>query len=132
MIPSLPKFRPTTAGSEDMEGPQKVSELMHNRCWNVTMLNNLFSPWEVEAIKRIPLPHAEMEDKWVWHYTKHGNFTVKSAYNHAMEEKKTQRHLLVVWVGVSGSSCGIHIYLLSSKLSDGGCFIMALQLRLTW
>ena len=83
-IPSLPNFRPSSAGSVDMEGPHKVSELIHNQGWNETMLHNLFPPWEVEAIMRIPLPHTAMEDKWVWHYTKHGSFTVKSAYYQAM------------------------------------------------
>lgn len=36
--------------------------------WKVDMLNNLFSPQDVDLIKSIPISIGEREDKLVWHY----------------------------------------------------------------
>ncbi|XP_010684219.1 putative ribonuclease H protein At1g65750 [Beta vulgaris subsp. vulgaris] len=63
---------------------------MSNGRWNLNMLQDLFLPWEVEAIMTIPIARNVGEDKWAWNWTNHGGFTVKSAYYQAMEAKKTQ------------------------------------------
>lgn len=37
--------------------------------------------WEVDAISRIPVANYACEDRWSWHYTGHGDLSVRSAYH---------------------------------------------------
>lgn len=71
-VPSLINFRPMPVDSETPEVSQRVCELMCNGLWDTSKLHSLFPPWEVEAIISIPIPHVVIEDKWAWHFTKHG------------------------------------------------------------
>lgn len=80
-IPSLPLYRITTdLQRRDVEGPTKVNELIEAGEWKENELSSLFLPWEVRAIRNIPIPIRNMEDFWSWQHTKNGNFTVRSAY----------------------------------------------------
>lgn len=54
-------------------------------------LQSLFSEWEVKAIQAIHIPRTSCEDKWEWHYSKHGKFTVSSAYYVELDEKWKKR-----------------------------------------
>ena len=89
-VPKLPKFRIISTGSRTEEGPQRVSELMRNGEWNVALLNQYFSSWEIEAIRSIPIPINERQDTWAWHFTKNGTFSTRSAYHVAVKAKEME------------------------------------------
>lgn len=86
-VPDLPQFKPQRNGEGEEEGPRMVSDLVINRGWNLELLNRTFSAWEVKAIIKIPVSHESREDRWAWHHTKNGEFTVRSAYYMAMKER---------------------------------------------
>lgn len=45
-----------------MKAPQHVSDLIEDGRWKEDALVNWFNPWEVQAIKKIPIPIHAMED----------------------------------------------------------------------
>ena len=53
--------------------------------WKISMLRNLFLPFEVEIILRIPLSYNLPEDSIIWTRNRRGEFTVKSAYHVALK-----------------------------------------------
>lgn len=63
-VPTLPSFRVLPRGETLEDKPHAVSDLMLNKVWNVELLNQLFSRWEVEAITSIPISQSKCEDKW--------------------------------------------------------------------
>lgn len=82
---TLPGFRVLSRDHEyDENSPKWVNELTEQGQWNTAVLNTLFSSWEVEAIKRIPLSERNMADEWAWHYTKDGIYSVRSGYFHKL------------------------------------------------
>lgn len=40
----------------------------------------MFTRWEVNAIRSIPITSNARVDTWAWHYTKNGEFTTRSEY----------------------------------------------------
>lgn len=60
-----------------------VTDLRQGEQWNEELLDELFTPVEVEfaVIKRIPIREGKCHDRWVWQCTGKCNFTVKSAYH---------------------------------------------------
>ncbi|XP_074290774.1 uncharacterized protein LOC141617477 [Silene latifolia] len=52
----------------------------HGRGWNVTMLNQLFLPFEVKRILNIRLSPNEPKDSWYWFLDREGEYSVKTAY----------------------------------------------------
>lgn len=52
------------------------------------MLSAQFNEADCETILRIPVRHGLGEDRLIWHFEKHGTFSVKSGYRLA--------HMLVV------------------------------------
>lgn len=48
--------------------------------WKEELIHSMFSVEEVDFINSIPLNCNGREDKWVWHHTKNGLFTIRSAY----------------------------------------------------
>ena len=87
-IPTLPKFWVSQQQSAENEEIRVVSDLMNENRWNIELINSTFSPWEAKAITIIPLARYAEEDGWTWHFTKHGDFTVRSAYYKEMESKQ--------------------------------------------
>ncbi|CAN0897822.1 Putative ribonuclease H protein At1g65750 [Linum grandiflorum] len=65
-----------------------VSDLInpYTREWRIYILNHLFLARDVTAILSIPVGVATGPDKRIWHYSKDGRFTVKSAYRLYMEK----------------------------------------------
>ncbi|XP_021751079.1 uncharacterized protein LOC110716751 [Chenopodium quinoa] len=55
---------------------------------NFRTLEAWFSSVEVNEICNIPIPMFDRKDSWVWHYTKDGNYSVRSAYNLLTVEQK--------------------------------------------
>ena len=69
---------------------RKVDELIADGDWNQEILNRLFIAEDVQKIKAIPLSITGCQDRLYWRYTKAGVFTVKSAYDVAMEIRQRQ------------------------------------------
>ncbi|KAL2931883.1 hypothetical protein RDABS01_037293 [Bienertia sinuspersici] len=59
--------------------------------WKETLIQQLLPEHAARDIMRIPLPRHSMEDGWTWHPSKRGDFSVRSAYFLAMEERKRGR-----------------------------------------
>uniref|UniRef100_A0A5B6YX71 Reverse transcriptase zinc-binding domain-containing protein n=1 Tax=Davidia involucrata TaxID=16924 RepID=A0A5B6YX71_DAVIN len=63
--------------------------------WNKELLSSFFLPSEVEDICMIPLSMHAVPDRLLWHFLKHGAFTVKSAYPIAIEYLKKMSNIEV-------------------------------------
>lgn len=65
----------------------RVADLFdpETRQWNVERLNHLFNGEDVDRILNTAIPPRGAEDKLVWHYSKDGKYTVKSAYKIASQ-----------------------------------------------
>lgn len=76
-------------GGLQIKGFSFVSNLLseNGRAWKVDVLYNLFPPWIVDEILRIPLSCIPGHDKLLWSYTKNGRFTVKSCYYFLHQQK---------------------------------------------
>jgi hypothetical protein len=71
----------------------RVCELIdpHTRWWNYDLIQTIFEPWEAGQIYNLvlsPLGHA---DQVVWQGTKHGLFSVNSAYHLEMQHRNQSR-----------------------------------------
>lgn len=64
-VPRLPHFCIFSQGARNADGPQVVSDLMVDREWNVALLNQMFTSWDVEAIRSIPIAHNARDDTWL-------------------------------------------------------------------
>ena len=72
-----------------------VSDLIDvdRRSWGITKVRSTFLPHEVEVVLGIPINFLLPEDSFIWAWTTHGKFTVKSAYMVAqkwLKERNTQ------------------------------------------
>ena len=84
--------RPTTlkivSHSDRLLEDTIVDYLIDNnrRTWKQDILQELFWPDEIELIKSIPIGDTHNKDKFMWHFTKNGFFSVRSAY-HLIKQK---------------------------------------------
>lgn len=60
-----------------------VLELINDEshCWKFSLLDQLFSEYEVGLITSIPLSLCDIDDQLVWFYSKNANFSIRSAYH---------------------------------------------------
>ncbi|KAL0327681.1 UNVERIFIED_CONTAM: hypothetical protein Sangu_1846100 [Sesamum angustifolium] len=91
--PWLPRpltFGPITPPLDHMS-EMKVSDLIdpQTQDWNAQLIRSIFWPVDSDLILGIPLGHLGLEDQIVWHHTKNGIFSVRSAYHLArtLEER---------------------------------------------
>ncbi|XVF41404.1 hypothetical protein PTKIN_Ptkin01aG0277400 [Pterospermum kingtungense] len=59
------------------------------------LLHAFFSLRDVNAILKIPLPRNASNDLVIWHYSKNGDYTIRSAYRLLMEHLLSDSHLHV-------------------------------------
>ncbi|KAL2933510.1 hypothetical protein RDABS01_016629 [Bienertia sinuspersici] len=64
-----------------MDQPRRVSDLIEEGQWKTEYMGNWMNQVEVQAIQKIPIPLTSTHDFWTWHYTKHGQYSVRSAYH---------------------------------------------------
>ena len=71
----------------------KVSQSINsqNRTWNTPLLEQLFFPYDAEAIQSIPLSHNPGPDVIIWPHTRDGVYSVRSAYHLLQQEELSLR-----------------------------------------
>ncbi|OMO95972.1 reverse transcriptase [Corchorus olitorius] len=64
------------------DGPMIVKDLIdfERICWKENVVRALFNQNEVKAIKKIPIGSEQVPDRITWHFTRDGNYSVKSGY----------------------------------------------------
>ena len=67
----------------DLVLSDSIDKNMHS--WEIQELNPLFEVEDVSAILSIPISIAGSNDRFIWHYTKIGNYEVKSIYDIAKD-----------------------------------------------
>ncbi|CAL1354917.1 unnamed protein product [Linum trigynum] len=72
-------------------GDPTVSEIisLEGGCWAEEKLTQWFDPDTCNAIRAIPLPRQNLEDRLIWHATTDGVFTVKYAYHLAVSIERS-------------------------------------------
>jgi hypothetical protein len=110
-----------TPGSHKVQSPMitqltdaKVSVLLdvETNWWKTDLVHSLFGPEEAETICGMPVCPRTRQDQLVWAGTKHGNFTVRSAYHMGMEEgvreegsSSNGHHIAVIWKEIWRIKC---------------------------
>ena len=87
-VPSLDSFKiQSLPPAYDQSCPTLVTDLidLSTGSWSDIKLSSFFSPLEQSAIKIIPVSVSQRPDRWVWHFSKNGSFSVKSAYSEAVK-----------------------------------------------
>ena len=85
-IPRPTTFKPISAPS--MGTDTTVAELIDEKQqWREDLILQHFRPEDAEAIMQIPLPKRPKEDQLIWHYDKRGQYSVKSGYQVASQNK---------------------------------------------
>ncbi|KAL0429893.1 UNVERIFIED_CONTAM: putative mitochondrial protein [Sesamum radiatum] len=81
-IPGNPSFRPSLR-LEPLPPPTTVDQLFVSEGgdWNVPLIESTFPPHDAQAILSIPIGRTGFQDDIIWHHTKSGSFSVKSAYH---------------------------------------------------
>ncbi|XP_062118997.1 uncharacterized protein LOC133832703 [Humulus lupulus] len=78
-IPRPPSFLPSII---DISDPLRVHDLFETPgSWNMIRVQQFFNAADAQNILTIPLTQFDHPDSWLWHYTNHGNYSVKSGYN---------------------------------------------------
>jgi hypothetical protein len=74
---------PIAIGSENLV----VSDLIdHNaHVWRTNIINELFNARDAQTIVAMPIIDEVEEDKRIWNFTPHGEYSVSSAYRYIME-----------------------------------------------
>ena len=61
--------------------------------WDEQLIRDIFYPVDATRILQIPLNFQAFDDFIAWHLTKHGRFTVKSAYHEQWSHKYRGQYL---------------------------------------
>lgn len=78
-IPELRSGRITS--NTTYENKIKVKDIILNsRRWDDYKLQNLFLPFECEAIRKIPIREIEEPDSRYWKHEKKGSYSVRTSY----------------------------------------------------
>lgn len=108
MMPRLHTFQPiSTCNSANVDA--RVNELIwpYTNSWNQELLNQIFLKEDVDDSESIRISQTDCPDRLIWHHTKSGMFSVRSAYCLANNMDKR------------GSSCRSRISRIVLKAVDG-------------
>lgn len=90
MVPGDGLFRPITPDFHALDSLMVADLIDHStHCWDINFLCGIFWDEDVDAITQIPLVSPCSVDVRVWHYTRHGFYSVKSAYYLARNSRRT-------------------------------------------
>ncbi|KAK3225661.1 hypothetical protein Dsin_005523, partial [Dipteronia sinensis] len=64
--------------------------------WNIQVLSETLLPSEREVVLVIPVAKLNCQDKMIWHFDKHGEYTVKSGYSDVAFQ---YCQLWIIWLG---------------------------------
>ena len=92
--PWLPRMTKATMLQQDdntnPNAPFYVSDIIEEGRWKNDIMAQFLRPLEIQEIQKLPLPIHDLEDYWMWKHTKHGEFSVRSAYYMELfEERKS-------------------------------------------
>ena len=81
-VPWIQGCTPSPRSIASTPSPLKVSYLINPklRCWRATVVHDLFTPADAQAILSIPIPYRPRPDKLIWVPDAKGCFSVKAAY----------------------------------------------------
>ncbi|KAG7564814.1 Myc-type basic helix-loop-helix (bHLH) domain [Arabidopsis suecica] len=81
--------RPAKSNGSVADPSLKVNDLIDSRTnfWNIDLLKAIFDPEDVALISAIHVGVPTKEDSLGWHFTKSGQYTVKSGYHTTRLEK---------------------------------------------
>ena len=81
-VPWIQGCTPSPRSITSALAPLKVSYLINPelRCWRATVVHDLFTPANAQAILSIPIPYRPRPDKLIWVPDAKGCFSVKAAY----------------------------------------------------
>ncbi|KAL5762390.1 hypothetical protein ACOSP7_018654 [Xanthoceras sorbifolium] len=70
-----------------------VSSLIHlpSHSWDLDKLDQFFVAADRDSILKIPLSIGDCKDSLVWHFNKNGEYSVKSGYRVAAQEKLSNK-----------------------------------------
>ncbi|KAH9735375.1 reverse transcriptase domain-containing protein [Citrus sinensis] len=83
-----------------------VANLISNQTWKEDVISQNFSEEDAARIKRIILPSSPQLDQLIWHFDKHGNYSVKSGYQLSLRLKSpdlasssdlSKTHWKIIW-----------------------------------
>ncbi|KAL5572866.1 hypothetical protein UlMin_022463 [Ulmus minor] len=85
-LPEPSNFKVTTPPI--LPGVFNVAMLrLNNGDWNKALIEYLFNANDVKAILSLPIGSLEHDDVLFWHFTKDGDYTVKSGYKVALDSR---------------------------------------------
>lgn len=89
--PWLPKsngFRPVGVSSEGVG--LRVCDVINatQHVWKMEVIDAVMQEEDAKAVRLIPLPCSDMEDRWVWHFSNRGVYSVSSGYESALRLKR--------------------------------------------
>jgi hypothetical protein len=133
---------PWLRGEEDklwMQSPQNQSMydlfvndllLQGTKMWDSHKVNLLFSEPLAEHILNTPLFEEVKEDKLVWKFDNHGNYTVKSGYNNFIKSKAMENSLRMEgeWTSLWGAAAPSKTKHLLWRICRG-CLLTRVRLR---
>ena len=93
-------------GCRVADPPVMVADLIDatTATWNRQLVQQVFMPMDAEIILSIPPCTRNMADFWSWHFERHGNFSVKTAYNMLVATKLRREAWLHEEAGSSSSN----------------------------
>lgn len=65
--------------------------------WNKTIIRQKFTPEDADQILKIMLPRSPRQDRHLWAYDKHGNYSVKKGYQVALKLKILSKKSPLEW-----------------------------------
>lgn len=90
-IPKETTFKPLCRPSLIMSTNMLIAEFITpSLCWDINKLKRYVIDKDADIISSIPINNCSEEDKWIWHYTSHGEYTVKSGYKLSMTDSVGQ------------------------------------------
>ncbi|KAG5562464.1 hypothetical protein RHGRI_005257 [Rhododendron griersonianum] len=89
--PWLPKsngFRPASVSSKGVG--LRVCDVIDatQHVWKMEVIDTVMQEEDAKAVRLIPLPCLDMEDRWVWHFSNRGVYSVSSGYESALRLKR--------------------------------------------